>query len=254
MNTNKPFPYKKQIVFRRFQLALTIAFLAQSVLIRAATITVQNANDSGAGSLRQAIADAATGDTIEFSQAMTSTLTSPITIDKDIVIDGANVVTISGDNATSIFKITSGNVEIKSITLRDGLAQGGNGENNGRLVRHAAGGGGAGMGGAIAVQGGIVLIDGVKFIDNKVKGGNGGNSTAPVGSTDYAGAGGGSNFGSGASRNNWGAPAKGTAGGFGGGGSGGLEYGGDTGGGTGGFGAGGGGGASGVWSYYTFEH
>ena len=81
MNTNKPFPYKKQIVFRRFQLAITIALLAQAVLIRAATITVQNANDSGAGSLRQAIADAATGDTIEFSQAMTSTLTSPITID-----------------------------------------------------------------------------------------------------------------------------------------------------------------------------
>ena len=33
---------------------------------QAATLTVTNPNDSGAGSLRQAVADAAGGDTIEF--------------------------------------------------------------------------------------------------------------------------------------------------------------------------------------------
>ncbi len=129
------------------------------------------------------MADAVAGATITFSQAGTITLTSPITIDKDIVIDGSGKnITISGGQATSIFKIASGNVEIKSLTLRDGLAQGGEGGRPGRLLGHGAGGGGAGMGGAIAVAGGTVLINGVEFIDNKAKGGNGGNAKSPVGS------------------------------------------------------------------------
>ncbi len=57
----------------------------------------------------------------------------PLVIDKDLVIDGSGKnITISGGQATSIFKIASGNVEIKSLTLRDGLAQGGDGERPGR--------------------------------------------------------------------------------------------------------------------------
>ena len=43
----------------------------------AATLTVTNANDSGAGSLRQAIADAAAGDTITFADEYTITLAAP---------------------------------------------------------------------------------------------------------------------------------------------------------------------------------
>ena len=211
--------------------------------------------NDGEGSLRQAIADAATGDTIEFGDGMEILLNTPITIDnKDIVINGGeNVVTISGGNTTSIFKITSGDVEIKSLTLKNGLAQGGEGERPGRVLGHGAGGGGAGMGGAIAVSGGNVLINGVEFIDNKAKGGNGGNSTTPVGSSttiDYAGAGGSSNFGSGGIRVTWGNDYQGNAGGFGGGGSGALDYGENNPyGGAGGFGGGGGGGATGVWIY-----
>ena len=106
---------------------------------------VVNVNNDGTGSLRQAIADAATGDTIEFSQAMTITLASHITIDKDIVIDGGNNVTISGGDATSIFKVTSGTVVIKNLTLSDGLARGANGVESGASY-FGGGGGGAGMG------------------------------------------------------------------------------------------------------------
>ncbi len=106
------------------------------------------------------------------------------------------------------------------------------------------------MGGAIAVAGGTVLINGVEFIDNKAKGGNGGNAKSPVGSSDYAGAGGGSIFGGGGSRVNWGWNYTGRAGGFGGGGSGGLDYQENNSyGGTGGFGGGGGGG--GTATFYT---
>jgi len=46
--------------------------------VRMATLTVLNGNDSGAGSLRQAIADAAAGDTINFQAGVTTvTLLQP---------------------------------------------------------------------------------------------------------------------------------------------------------------------------------
>lgn len=64
--------------------------------VRAATtMVVENVNDSGAGSLRQAIADAAaSGDTITFVPALagqTIMLGSDLTIDKDLTIDGSGL-------------------------------------------------------------------------------------------------------------------------------------------------------------------
>ena len=57
-----------------------------------ATLTVTNTNDSGAGSLRQMILDAAPGDTITFSAALSSgtiVLTGgQLAIAKDLIIDG----------------------------------------------------------------------------------------------------------------------------------------------------------------------
>jgi hypothetical protein len=79
----------------RFPLAALLLFVlclapigAQSV--HAATLTVTSTADSGAGSLRQALADAIDGDTIEFAPALnaqTITLTSAeLVIDKNITI------------------------------------------------------------------------------------------------------------------------------------------------------------------------
>ena len=45
-------------------------------VVHGATLTVTNLNDTGAGSLRQAIADASPGDTIDFAVTGTITLTS----------------------------------------------------------------------------------------------------------------------------------------------------------------------------------
>ncbi|MEC8691784.1 MAG: hypothetical protein VX016_09525, partial [Verrucomicrobiota bacterium] len=219
-------------------------------------VQVTSNSDDGEGSLRQVISDLEEGDTITFSDSFTITLVSPITINKDIVIDGGDKVTISGGEETTIFKITSGNVEIKNITLRDGLSKGADGRRQGRWVEHAPGGGGAGMGGAIAIQSGNVVIDDVSFVNNKAIGGNGSNSS-PTGNLDYAGGGGSSIFGGGARNTEWGRN-DGRAGGFGGGGAGGLEYG-DSGkrngnGGKGGFGGGGGGGAGGTYSCRAWPH
>ena len=78
-------------------LALTFGALGVTPA-HAATIAVTNANDSGAGSLRQAIADAVTGDTITFSGDFTIHLASALIIDWDVTIDGAgHTVTITGD-------------------------------------------------------------------------------------------------------------------------------------------------------------
>ena len=63
-------------------------------LAAASTITVTNTNDSGAGSLRQAIANATSGDTIKFAPSLagqTVTLASTINIQKGITIDGTGL-------------------------------------------------------------------------------------------------------------------------------------------------------------------
>ena len=65
---------------------------------RAATITVTNANDNGPGSLRQAIDDAGTGDTITFAGNYSIYLASTLSITKQMTIDGgSNTVKVSGD-------------------------------------------------------------------------------------------------------------------------------------------------------------
>ncbi|MFN8596437.1 MAG: Ig-like domain-containing protein [Anaerolineae bacterium] len=105
---------------------LTWGFLSVQEL-RAATITVTNTNDSGTGSLRQAISSAAAGDTIVFDPSLrgaTITLTSSeLSINKRLSIAGlgAGDLTISGNNARRIFNVGSaGVVTISGLTIANG--------------------------------------------------------------------------------------------------------------------------------------
>ncbi len=104
------------------------------------TFTVTNTNDSGAGSLRQAVLDAnasAGADTIAFSgiSGQTITLASQITITDDITIDGdmngdnKADVTISGNNASRIFSVTGTGTDLalQSLTLTNGASVTGSG-------------------------------------------------------------------------------------------------------------------------------
>lgn len=134
-------------------------------------ITVSSTADNGAGSLRDAIAQAQSGDTIQFDPslaAQTITLTSgQLTINKDLTIDGAGAsgLTISGNNASRIFDVPTpgSSFTLRNLTLANGKASG-EWEN--------------GAGGAIRTVSGDKLttlnVENSKFVNNSASGAGGG--------------------------------------------------------------------------------
>src|SRR3954468_13175761 len=84
-----------RILFATFLSALCLIALST----QAATITVTNTDDDGAGSLRQAIAGAHNGDTIGFGVTGTISLTiGELLVDKSITISGpgSDNLTVAG--------------------------------------------------------------------------------------------------------------------------------------------------------------
>ena len=105
------------------------------------TLTVTNTNDSGFGSLRDAMANAASGDTINFSLAYPATITlaSTLTMNTSLTISGpgASNLAISGNNAVQVFSIYGGTVNISGVTIENGNSGGNLGgglENGGTLT------------------------------------------------------------------------------------------------------------------------
>src|SRR5262245_59163887 len=106
-----------------------------------ATLTVLNTNDAGAGSLRQTIISAAAGDTIVFAAGVTGTIaltTGLLDINKNLTIQGpgANVLAVSGSNASKVFQIEPGvTVAISGLTVQNGTGLLGSGiANSGTLT------------------------------------------------------------------------------------------------------------------------
>ena len=152
--------------FARYGRILRLAFIGLGLLMslvgpqaaRAATITVSNLNDSGPGSLRQAIADALPGDTITFSVSGTITLTSgELVVNKDLTLSGpgATNLSISGNLAVPILERVINNsaiLAISGLTIRSGTAL---------------------SGGGILNSGDLTVTDSV-LTDNRAKGEGGG--------------------------------------------------------------------------------
>ncbi|HMZ17883.1 MAG TPA: putative Ig domain-containing protein, partial [Blastocatellia bacterium] len=93
---------------------------------------VTNLNDSGAGSLRAAIAMACTGSTITFAPGLTGTITltsGDLIIPRTLTIQGpgAQVLTISGNQQWRIFTLfntTPASLSISGLSLRNGNGRG----------------------------------------------------------------------------------------------------------------------------------
>jgi len=94
---------------------------------QAATITVTNTNDSGAGSLRQAISDAHNGDAINLGVTGTITLaTGELLVDKSITIHGpgSGNLTVDCNLSSRGFYVSSGvTATIAGLTITNGNVQ-----------------------------------------------------------------------------------------------------------------------------------
>jgi len=113
-------------------LGIGVAALAAVPAANAATFTVLNTNDAGAGSLRQAIIDAnaaAGADVINFDAAVTGTITLTtgqlsLYDSVDIQGPGASVLSVSGNDSSRVFYLynnsTTIDVRIAGLTIRDG--------------------------------------------------------------------------------------------------------------------------------------
>ncbi len=119
---------KTNLTLRLKCAAVALSLLAVSVFpALAATITVTSNNDAGAGSLRQAIASAASGDKINFAPALngqTISLTSgELLISQALTIQGpgANQLTISGNHASRVFHTVT-DVTLSGLSITNGSA------------------------------------------------------------------------------------------------------------------------------------
>ncbi|WP_342596837.1 Calx-beta domain-containing protein [Cyanobacterium aponinum UTEX 3222] len=164
-----------------------LLILAQEI----STITVTNTNDSGNGSLRQAIIDAnntSEQEIIDLSGigGRTIQLQSPLpTIVSDLIIQTAGPLgtpTIKAPNSqfNNIFTLGGVNFNLSYANLQNGFARGGDGV--------TGGGGGLGAGGAIDISNyfATVTLDNIVFDSNQAVGGNG-TTGARGGGGEFAG-------------------------------------------------------------------
>jgi len=157
--------------------------------------------------------------------------------------------TVVGGLGGAVANLGAGMLLTTNCTFAYNTVRGGNGGNGSWDTLSGAGGGGAGLGGAIYTEGNTVTISGCSLLNNLAAGGNGGDGGkySSAGSGTPGANGGWPNRGLGS------ANQPGAAGGFGGGGAGGGGGipGVQSDGGPGGFGGGGGGGGT-VWYGNSF--
>ena len=160
--------------------------LIASTPAAAVTLTVTNCNDSGTGSLRQTVADASSGDTINFAMSPPcSTIddsTGAIPILKSLTIVGpTSALAVDGMNESQIFEVVGGGtLNISRLTIEDG--EGGGIYNNGTLtVTNSTLSGNSGPDG-----GGIFNGSGTVTINSSTLSGNGSEMVLPGGGSSVA--------------------------------------------------------------------
>jgi hypothetical protein len=173
---------------RRRRCALGLERLEDRVAL--STFVVLNLNDSGDGSLRQAIAQAngtPGPNEIDFATGLSGTITltgGQLTIannDLTIVGPGADQLSVSGDNTSRVFQVNSVGAAFSGLTITGGSApssdnSGGGLYNNGGTVTiagSAISGNSAGAGGGLYNYNATVTITGSTISDNAAAYGGG---------------------------------------------------------------------------------
>lgn len=130
------------------------------------------------GDLRDAICNAGAGNWIIFDcgDPCTIILAAPLPpIVQNQTIDGGSFgrVVVDGAGKYRAFFIDTGTVTLTNLQIQNAIAQGGNG---GGIASIFGGGGGAGLGAGLFVNqsSAIATVENVYFLDDAVKGGNGG--------------------------------------------------------------------------------
>jgi len=176
-----------------------LLLVGSAINLAAATFTVTNTNDSGAGSLRQAIIDAnanAEADTINFDPTFfgkSRTITTTGTLVVDSATDdqttingpGANLLTISGNDAVQIFFVWD-KLAISGATLTQGRNNNGGAAIDNRGTLNVANmvftsNFGNNGGGAIITQG-VLTVANSTFDGNSTNGAGGGIAVTGTGS------------------------------------------------------------------------
>jgi hypothetical protein len=236
----------------RLIVAAGVLVLLPTTTLAQFNFNVTNGSDSGPGSFRQAVIDAnslnVSGATISinfnaatavnlagFLQPLNAGRNGALGANNNTLVINGNNSTVNGSlNATTGFQVLfaySGLVQVKDLTLANGLARGG---------RATAGGGGAGLGGGLFVNNHAnVTLENVKFQDTRAAGGAAGLNISGIPSGQRWEAGGGlggdsgpSIFGGGGGLYGQGCAWPGSGGGGGCGGFGALGGNGGTGSGT----------------------
>jgi hypothetical protein len=177
---------RKGLAVGLLAIAFALVWATMASPASAETLVVANHNDSGAGSLREAIAKAAANDTIVVPAGQITLTSGPLAFAKNLTINGAGsaATTISGNDLSRVFTITgTPTVILAGLTITHGKDPAGAGiSGSGEVTlqdvivsgNHAGGAGVAGFGGGIEFAPGILtLIDSV-VSENTAGGGAGG--------------------------------------------------------------------------------
>lgn len=154
--------------------------LIQAPTVCSPAIVVTSPLDSGAGTLRQAIADVCAEGTITFAGDYTITLGSELTISQSLFLDGlGRSITLSGGGTSRVFSVTaSATFTLQHLIVTQGYAdQGGGLYNNGGVVVITAtrffSNSASNMGGGIYNFSGTLTLQGSTLAENAAPAGGG---------------------------------------------------------------------------------
>jgi hypothetical protein len=184
---------KSAALFLIFACALTIPAHAD-------TIIVTNTNDNGPGSLRQALAIANAGDTIDatgISGVITLT-TGELLVGNGVTINGAgaDALAVDGNAASAVFHVRSiGPVTISDLTIKNGQGNFGGGILNGvgatlTITNSTLSGNMAAFGGGIFIEGTLTIANSTVSDNMASEGGgtyNSGNNTLTITNSTFSG-------------------------------------------------------------------